>query len=82
MFQKSRDFPGHPVVNTQPMYRARDQSLVRELRSHMLHGVAKKKKKVKNKVSEKRRKERGKERGVGKRENRQAQVLTRRHVTS
>ena len=35
------------------------------------------KKKVKNKVSEKRRQERVGERGVGKRENRQEQVLTR-----
>ena len=37
--------PGSLVVKTaHPLQEARVQSLVRELRSHMLHGTAKKKK--------------------------------------
>ena len=41
------DFPGGPVVKTTvlPLKRALVRSLVRELRSHLLHGAAKKKKK-------------------------------------
>ena len=39
------NFPGGPVVKTVlPMQGAWVQSLVRELRSHMLHSTAKKKK--------------------------------------
>ena len=39
-----RDFPGSPVIKTRsfPLQGAQVQSLVRELRSHMLPGVAKK----------------------------------------
>ena len=42
-----RDFPGSPVIKTRscPLQGAQVQSPVRELRSHMLPGVAKKKKK-------------------------------------
>ena len=37
------DFPGCPVVKSAfPLQRMWVQSLVRELRSHMLHGTAKK----------------------------------------
>ena len=40
-----RDFPSGPVVRTVfPVQWAWVQSLVQELRSHMMHGVAKKKK--------------------------------------
>ena len=39
------DFPDDPVVKILPVQGAWVQSLVGELRSHMLHGVAKKKKK-------------------------------------
>ena len=40
------DFPSNPEVKTTlPMQGARVRSLVRELRSHILYGVAKKKKK-------------------------------------
>ena len=42
--KKKRDFPGGPVVKT-PSSQCRGRrfkSLVRELRSHMLHSVAKK----------------------------------------
>ena len=38
------DFPDDPVVKILPVQGAWVQSLVGELRSHMLHGVAKKKK--------------------------------------
>ena len=41
------DFPDDPVVKILPVQGAWVQSLVGELRSHMLHGVAKKKKKRK-----------------------------------
>ena len=39
---KGRNFPGGPVVRTLelPMQRAWVRSLVRELRSHILHGMA------------------------------------------
>ena len=46
---KYRDFPGGPVVKT-PSFQCREHvfpSLVGELRSHMMLGVAKKKKKEK-----------------------------------
>ena len=44
------DFPGGPVVKTPHFHcrGARVRSLVRELRSRMLHGAAKKKKKKKD----------------------------------
>ena len=42
------DFPGGPVVDSLlPMQRAWVLSLIRELRSHMAHGMAKKRKKKK-----------------------------------
>ena len=48
---KYRDFPGGPVVKT-PSFQCREHvfpSLVGEIRSHMMLGVAKKKKKKKKK---------------------------------
>ena len=38
-----RDLPGGPVVKTGPMQGVKVQSLVREIRSHMPCGTAKKK---------------------------------------
>ena len=45
-----RDFPGGPVVKTLglPMQGARVRSLVRELRAHMLQGMARKQNKTLN----------------------------------
>ena len=41
--QEPQDFPGSPVIKTVlPMPGAQDRSLVRKLRSHMLHGAANK----------------------------------------
>ena len=42
--RSSRNFPGHPMVKTSlPTQRARVRSLIGELRSHVLQGVAKNK---------------------------------------
>ena len=47
MVKSPRDFPGGPVVKTElPMQEAQVRFLLRELRTHMLNGMAKKKKKV------------------------------------
>ena len=45
-----RDFPGGPLVKTLelPIQGAQVQSLVRELRAHMLQGMAKKQNKTLN----------------------------------
>ena len=51
-----RDFPGSPVVDSVlPVQRPWVLSLIRELRSHMLHGL-------KNKIEKKKKKERKKNR--------------------
>ena len=48
--RKNREFPGSPVVRTQRFHCwVRVQSLVGELRSHKLCGMAKKEKKQKQK---------------------------------
>ena len=47
---RTRDFPGGPAVKAGlPVQGARIQSLVRELRSYVPHGMAKKKKRMQSK---------------------------------
>ena len=70
--EKWRDFPVCLVIKTwTSSARVSARSLTRELRSHMLHGVAKKKKKKRKKERKKERKERDREESEALREKRE-----------